>query len=452
MHIRHRCFFSLRLFAARPSPLAQDGPPATAAGSAQPGGAGFALLEGNVSLEPAGVDQFSAAEINYPLTAGDRIYADNQALGELQTSGLALRLGNGADLTVTTLNDFTAQFGLAQGSLRLRTRDLDAPPTGGWQARAGRRRNRYQPTAPSSFERPGDIRVDSYPQDDTTIVTVTTGQVEVTGNGVDQVLYPGPGPAPGRQPHLCSKAVQPLSPDPLDRFDFERERARQQSLAISAQYVDPGHDRRGRPRPVRRLGPEQRSSGRYERRRLVRSRLVSALRALRLDVPTRTATGPGWCRGAGPGSRPSHGGSRPSTMAAGPSSGARAAGADGAGSPGPPRLLSSPPADAPSTPSTRPRWWRSSAGLRLLASRSASVASRVAGVTAWFPLGPREAFVPWYHASPGYVNRVNVTNLYNRNVAEVHNTYINRTTVVYNTTVNNTYVNRTPGHGGRASA
>jgi hypothetical protein len=53
--------------------------------------------------------------------------------------------------------------------------------------------------------------------------------------------------------------------------------------------------------------------------------------------------------------------------------------------------------------------------------------------------------VPWYHASPLYVNRVNVSNIYSRDTVQVRNIYNQRTTNVYinNTTVNNrVYVNR----------
>ena len=66
------------------------------------------------------------------------------------------------------------------------------------------------------------------------------------------------------------------------------------------------------------------------------------------------------------------------------------------------------------------------------------------GVTAWFPLGPRETYVPWYHTSPLYLNRVNVSNIYSRNTVQVRNVYNQRVTNVYNTTtvVNNVYVNR----------
>jgi hypothetical protein len=65
-----------------------------------------------------------------------------------------------------------------------------------------------------------------------------------------------------------------------------------------------------------------------------------------------------------------------------------------------------------------------------------------AGV-AWFPLGPREVYVPSYPVSRGYVERVNVSNT--RVETTVVNNYYN--TVVINKTVTNvTYVNqRVPG-------
>jgi hypothetical protein len=64
----------------------------------------------------------------------------------------------------------------------------------------------------------------------------------------------------------------------------------------------------------------------------------------------------------------------------------------------------------------------------------------VGPAVAWFPLGPREVFVPWYRTSRGYVNNVNITNT-RVNVTQVTNVY--NTTIVNNTTVNHiTYVNQ----------
>ena len=63
------------------------------------------------------------------------------------------------------------------------------------------------------------------------------------------------------------------------------------------------------------------------------------------------------------------------------------------------------------------------------------------GNVGWFPLGPREVYVPSYHVSEAYVNRVNVSNT-TVNVTQVTNVY--NTTIIHNTTTitNVTYANR----------
>ena len=48
------------------------------------------------------------------------------------------------------------------------------------------------------------------------------------------------------------------------------------------------------------------------------------------------------------------------------------------------------------------------------------------GVQAWFPLGPRELFIPWYHHGPNYIREVNVVNV--TNVTNIH--YVNREVAV----------------------
>ena len=69
-----------------------------------------------------------------------------------------------------------------------------------------------------------------------------------------------------------------------------------------------------------------------------------------------------------------------------------------------------------------------------------------AGVTAWFPLGPHETYVPWYHASPLYVNRVNVSNQYDPNANEVRAIYNQRTLAgAYASRGEYGYVNRSAG-------
>jgi ribosomal protein S11 len=65
------------------------------------------------------------------------------------------------------------------------------------------------------------------------------------------------------------------------------------------------------------------------------------------------------------------------------------------------------------------------------------------GVSVWFPLGPGEAYKPWYPCSPQYIDRVNITNIQESRVVHVQTTYVNIVNVTNVTNV--TYVNRTVG-------
>jgi hypothetical protein len=62
------------------------------------------------------------------------------------------------------------------------------------------------------------------------------------------------------------------------------------------------------------------------------------------------------------------------------------------------------------------------------------------GVSVWFPLGPGEAYRPWYPCTPQYINQINITNIHESNIIHVQTTYVN----IVNVT-NVTYVNRTVG-------
>ncbi len=74
-------------------------------------------------------------------------------------------------------------------------------------------------------------------------------------------------------------------------------------------------------------------------------------------------------------------------------------------------------------------------------------AALASGSIGWIPLGPREVYHPWYHASDNYFRQVNVAHVSNissitnvSNVSNVRNTNV-RNTTVNNVTVNN-YINR----------
>ncbi len=358
----------------------------------------ISVLAGNVSVEPASVDQFTAAEANYPLTTGDRVYADVGATAELQTDALAVRLGAQTDLTVTAMTDTLAQLGLAGGSVHLRSYSIDPNSTVELDT----------PNVAVTVLQPGDVRVDVDPQSDTTTVTLVSGQVQVDGNGLQLALQPGQRVRLGGSDPVSAQWMYAGNPDGLDRFSGDRDAEYQAALSNEGQYTNPGM-----------IGAEDLSAnGDWETD--ADNDPVWYPAAVSVDwQPYQCGHwawiapwGWTWVECEAWGFAPFHYGrwERRNT----------------------PRGLRW--GWIPGPPVVRPIY---SPALVVFVGGGT-------GVTAWFPLGPRETYVPWYHTSPLYLNRVNVSNIYSRNTVQVRNVYNQHTTNVYNTTtiVNNVYVNR----------
>ena len=57
----------------------------------------IAYLTGSVSFEPASLDEWGDAALNYPMTTGDGLYADEGARAVLRIGQNSLRLNSGTD-------------------------------------------------------------------------------------------------------------------------------------------------------------------------------------------------------------------------------------------------------------------------------------------------------------------------------------------------------------------
>lgn len=79
-------------------------------------------LQGNVSRYDHEEDRWSDAERNRPLTTGDRLSTAGGARVELRVGSTVLRLGGGTELEVVRLDDERLAFELHGGSLALRVR------------------------------------------------------------------------------------------------------------------------------------------------------------------------------------------------------------------------------------------------------------------------------------------------------------------------------------------
>ncbi len=350
----------------------------------------LSAVYGTVSIQPSGSDDWGQAGINLPLGPGDRIYTDQDGRAEIQVGQTFLRIGPNTDITLVNDDPSGIVFGLAQGSAHVRA-------LGMWQ---GQNLDISTPNGDARLNMAGELRVDALPGDGVTIFTSVSNGVVVTGaggfwqqlGGWQSLELAGSNPV---QPQW----LQPAPPDDLDQWSQQRDRMFANAAAYS--YVSPEMpgaadlDANGDWMPDSDYGP------------------IWFPRAVPMGwAPyryghwiNRDPWGWVWVEDEPWGYAPFHYGRWVSYR-----------GRWGW---------------VPGPREQRPIW---SPALVVFAG---GVNVGGAGVSAWFPLGPGEAYRPWYPCSPRYIDRVNITNIRESRVVHVQTTYVNIVRIT-----NVTYVNR----------
>ncbi len=375
----------------------------------------LSLLNGDVSVEPAGENEFTPAELNGVLTTGDRVYADTAAEAELEAGQTAVRLGGGADLTVTAMTDTLTQFGVAAGSVHLRS----------YAITPGTVLELDSPEAAVTVLEPGDVRVDVDTATHTTTVALLSGHVQVDSPGSSQFLTPGGrirlhGEDSGSGQAAFAESLPVETADSLDTFSDTRDNLQASGADAAGAYLNP--DTVG--------GADLGSSGSWDSSDFgpVWYPVVSVEWHPYSHGHWRFVAPWGWTWvGTEPwGFAPFH-------------YGRWAHFGDGIGGrwgwiPGPRAVR---PVYAPAM---------------VVFAGGPQFASSLGyppgiGLAAWFPLGPREPYVPPYRGSTLYLNRVNVSNIYDGNTAAVRGLYKERTVSVFSGTPSPSrgYVNRGVG-------
>jgi hypothetical protein len=366
------------------SAAAQDDPPGRVAR--------LNYMQGSISYQVSGDQDWVQADPNRPLTTGDNLWVDQDSRGEVHIGSTAIRLSSNTGISFLTLDDRTAQIQLAQGTIEIHLRDL-APG------------DDYEIDTPNlafTLTRSGEYLISTDPDDNRTTVVVREGEGQVTGGGDSWTLPEG-------QEYLLT-GTDELAYDarPLPGFgDFEawcQDRDQIENDSISARYVSRDVD------------------GYYELDNY--GQWESDPDYGEVWIPT---VAPGWAPyrmghwvyiapwgwtwidNEPWGFAPFHYGRWCLVRD-------RWAWVPG------PRVVR--PVYAPALVA-----FVGGSGFGV----SLSFGGGLAGV-AWFPLGPRDVYVPAYHCSPRYMEHVNVTNTRVVNVTQVTN--------VYNTVVINRDVRR----------
>jgi len=359
-------------------------------------------MDGSVSFQPGGENDWVDAVLNRPLVTGDNLWADENSRAEVHIGSTALRLGPKTGITLLEVSDHAAQVRLAQGSLIVKVRHVDDEDT-------------YEIDTPNIafvVMQPGDYRIGVDPDGNRTEVTVWRGRGQVTGGGSSYTVVANQDATfTGTDQQLNYDLGQVPADDAFDTWALDRDRVEESS--DSANYVSremTGYedlDEYGDWSYVAGYGPCWRPRA-----------LVAGWAPYRFGH--WAWVGPwGWTWvGDEPwGFAPFHYGRW------------AFAGAGWFWVPGPVVVR---PVYAPALVA----WVGGGPGFSF---------SFGAGV-GWFPLAPGEVFIPGYRVSRVYVNRVNITNT-TVNVTRITNVY-NSVVINRNTSVNNiAYANRNVNGG-----
>ncbi len=181
--------------------------------------------EGTVSLQPAGMQAWSAAQLNRPLTTGDRLWCDQDSRAELDLGVAAIRLGSRTAFSFFNLDDHTVQLQLTAGTLIVHVREVSANQL-------------YEVDTPNlavALLEPGEYRLEVSDSGDATVVRVSEGRAQVEGGGQSVTV--------GMQQMARFSGTQAYQtepfgvPDDFDAWSAARERGLMNSP--SGDYVPP---------------------------------------------------------------------------------------------------------------------------------------------------------------------------------------------------------------------
>ena len=141
----------------------------------------LSFVRGQVSFSPAGTDDWVSAVLNRPITTGDKLWADQNSRAELNLGSATIRIGDQTGFSFLNLDDRMMQVSLTEGTLNLRVRRLEQDESIEIDT----------PNLAFSVLRPGRYRINVNEAGDTTIVNVRDGSGEVTGGGSAYTVHPG---------------------------------------------------------------------------------------------------------------------------------------------------------------------------------------------------------------------------------------------------------------------
>ncbi len=211
------CLAGLLLFIA-PKARADEGDPPSRV-------ARISYLDGNVSFQPSGTEDWAAAAKNRPVTVGDKLWTDQDSRAELQAGQASLHLGSMTALSFLNLDENILQARIAEGAINFRVREM-------------REGDLYEVDTPNlafTVKEAGAFRIDVNENGDGTRVMVIRGEGEITAGGKTYEVHAGEQAELDGVDDPQYDVRSAPAPDDLDRWASDRDLKEEHS--DSAKYV-----------------------------------------------------------------------------------------------------------------------------------------------------------------------------------------------------------------------
>jgi hypothetical protein len=189
----------------------------------------LSFMQGEVSMQPAGEEDWAPAILNRPLTTGDKLWTERDARAEIQVGHATVRLDSDTGFSFLNVDDDTIQMRMTAGVINVRVRSLIEDE----------HIEIATPNVALTLLRPGNYRVEVNDAGDATVVKISEGEAEANGAG-DTVIVRNQQMATFRGDGERDAQFATLGgPDEFDSWSLERDRRDYLASSRSAEYVSP---------------------------------------------------------------------------------------------------------------------------------------------------------------------------------------------------------------------
>ncbi len=182
----------------------------------------LSLVEGEVTVHDTRTGESDPATLNWPVTGGIAIATARGARAEVRIGSTAIRLDGATELEFAELDDAASLLRLAQGTVSVRVRDRETARTFTLDT----------PQARALLLEPGSYRFDANPRTGAATVTAFQGGAQITVGGAAVAV------SSGRRAEIGSRGQVEIVGAFADGFDdWASARDRGDDVAHSTRYV-----------------------------------------------------------------------------------------------------------------------------------------------------------------------------------------------------------------------